>query len=360
MAYLKLQFITKDRDRHGNLRFYFRRTGKPKIRLRGLPGSEEFMAAYKEALSETSMSEAEAEKSFGWLCGRYYKSSYFQALEPETRRRKRVVLDDICGMTDAGGRKFGLRPFDILKRTHVRKLRDLKADRPAAADLLVNTVSGLFNWAIKNDIATVNPAEKLEKLGAATEGHYTWTDDDIKTFETYWPIGSRPRLAMAIMLYLGVRRSDAAVIGKQHESPDGQMVTFQVFKGRKKNVCVLALPILPPLRAILDASELGQKAWVESDLGNPYSNAGFSGAFKDWCKEAGLPQCNCHGLRKAGAVRAAEAGVSEYELMAMFGWANADMARIYTRKAAQKKMAASGAAKVAHSRGPCPTDCPTA
>jgi hypothetical protein len=59
-----------------------------------------------------------------------------------------------------------------------------------------------------------------------------------------------------------------------------------------------------------------------------------------------LPQCSCHGLRKIGAVRAAEAGASEHELMAMFGWDDANMARIYTRKAAQKKLAASGAAKV--------------
>ena len=62
--------------------------------------------------------------------------------------------------------------------------------------------------------------------------------------------------------------------------------------------------------------------------------------------KAGLPQCNCHGLRKIGAVRAAEAGASEHELMAMFGWDDANMARIYTRKAAQKKLAASGAAKL--------------
>ncbi len=32
--------------------------------------------------------------------------------------------------------------------------------------------------------------------------------------------------------------------------------------------------------------------------------------------------------------------------MAMFGWENADMACVYTRKAAQKKLAASGAAKL--------------
>ena len=83
-------------------------------------------------------------------------------------------------------------------------------------------------------------------------------------------------------------------------------------------------------------------------LGKPYSTAGFGNSFKDWCKEAGLPRCNCHGLRKTGAVRAAEAGASEHEPIAMFGWEVAGTARIYTRNAAQKKLAASGAAKVPH------------
>ncbi len=152
---------------------------------------------------------------------------------------------------------------------------------------------------------------------------------------------------MAIMLYLGVRRSEAVLIGKEHESRDGLSVSFTQFKGRKKGPKLLTLPILPPFRAILDASQLGRAAWLETGQGKSFSAAGFGNSFKDWCNAVGLSQCNCHGLRKIGAVRAAEAGASEHEFMAMFGWDNADMARVYTRKAAQKKLAASGAAKLA-------------
>jgi integrase len=155
---------------------------------------------------------------------------------------------------------------------------------------------------------------------------------------------------MAIMLYLGVRRSDAVLIGRKHESKDGLSVTFAQFKGRKKGAKVLTLPILPPLREILDASQLGRETWLETAFSKPYSAAGFGNAFREWCQEAALPQCTSHGLRKIGAVRAAEAGASEHELMAMFGWEDADQARIYTRKAAQKKLAASGAAKLNLSR----------
>jgi Phage integrase family len=118
------------------------------------------------------------------------------------------------------------------------------------------------------------------------------------------------------------------------------------FKGWQKGAKVLTLPILPPLRINLDASELGKDIWLETAFGKPYRVAGFGNAFRVWCKEAGLSQCKPHGLRKIGAVRAAEAGASEHELMAMFGWDDANMARIYTRKAAQKRLAASGAAKL--------------
>jgi hypothetical protein len=43
---------------------------------------------------------------------------------------------------------------------------------------------------------------------------------------------------------------------------------------------------------------------------------------------------------------AAEAGASEHELMAVPGLENADTARVHTGKAAQKRLEASGAAKL--------------
>jgi hypothetical protein len=52
MTRVRLQHVTADRDRHGNVRYYFRKRGlKGKTRLPGLPGSKEFMAVY-EALLE--------------------------------------------------------------------------------------------------------------------------------------------------------------------------------------------------------------------------------------------------------------------------------------------------------------------
>ena len=121
-------------------------------------------------------------------------------------------------------------------------------------------------------------------------------------------------------------------------------------RAARRGAKLLTLPILPPLRAILDASELGSETWLETSLRQALRRCGLRQCLQGLVRGAGLPQCSPHGLRKIGAVRAAEAGASEHELMAMFGWDDADMARVYTRKAAQKKMAASGAAKVSKQR----------
>jgi hypothetical protein len=39
----------EDRDRHGNLRVYYRAKGVKKVRLRAMPWTLEFMAAYEDA-----------------------------------------------------------------------------------------------------------------------------------------------------------------------------------------------------------------------------------------------------------------------------------------------------------------------
>ena len=356
MAVVRFKYVVRDRDRHGNIRFYVRRPGKAKVRLRGLPGSDEFVESYRAALGDSSGKTSE--RSFEWLCARYYRSGQFLALDAVTQRRKRSILEEVCKITGANGRKVGAAPYSSLKRVHVCRLRDLKAETPQAADIRVKQISALFTWAIKNELATANPAEKIDRIGGKSEGYYTWTEDDVAKFEARWPLGSKARLAMSIMLYLGVRRSDAVLLGRPHESADGTSVTFQQFKGRRRSDKYLVLPILPPLRAILTASELGDATWLVTEFHKPFAVAGFGNLFKDWCRKAGLPRCTSHGLRKIGAVRAAEAGASEHELMAMFGWEDANMARVYTRKAAQKKMALSGAAKV-NQLNKCPTDCPT-
>ena len=52
---------------------------------------------------------------------------------------------------------------------------------------------------------------------------------------------------------------------------------------------------------------------------------------------------SAHGLRKAGATRAAERGATERQLMAIFGWTTGKMAMHYTRTADRKRLAREAA-----------------
>ena len=50
MTSVRLAYVHEYRDRHGRIRRYFRRRGYKKVMLPGLPGSSEFMEAYRAAL----------------------------------------------------------------------------------------------------------------------------------------------------------------------------------------------------------------------------------------------------------------------------------------------------------------------
>ena len=52
------KYCIEDVDRYGNIRVYFRRKGAPKVRLPGIPFTEEFMQAYAAALDGKGQAKA--------------------------------------------------------------------------------------------------------------------------------------------------------------------------------------------------------------------------------------------------------------------------------------------------------------
>jgi integrase len=220
---------------------------------------------------------------------------------------------------------------------HVKVLRDRRADKPEAANNRLKALRAAFKWGAASDCLRENPARDVAPLKNPSEGFHTWTLEDVRAFERCHPIGSKARLALGILLYLGVRRSDAVRLGPQHVR-DG-FVCFVQYKLRRQRMTTLELPILPPLLKILNASQVGKTTFLETEYGKPFTAAGFGGWFRDRCDEAGLPHCSAHGLRKAGATTAAENGATTHQLMAMFGWSTMKEPERYTRKARQKLIA---------------------
>jgi len=345
MARFRLKYVHSDLDRYGNVRHYFKRGASLKIRLRGLPGSEEFMAGYRLALAGLSPPPMPAPKqgradSLEWLCNAYQRSTGFtKGLAEGSKAGKRRIYRLICdqSVSPRDSAKIGDMPFAEISAKAIRTIRDRKADTPQAANNWLNALRSLFKWAIEEDHLSHNPARDVPLLRVVSEGYHTWTLEEMRQFEAAHPIGSQARLAMALMAFTGQRRSDIIRMGPHH-AKDGRFCFTQKKNETRKPVAV-EIPILPALAEIIGASVCGTRTYLVSETGRPWTDGGFGNKFRDWCAKAGLPHCSAHGLRKAASCAAAEGGATEMQMMAIFGWRSPAMARRYTLKASQRKMA---------------------
>ena len=331
MTRIRLPYLASDRDRYGNIRYHVRVPGQPKIRIRGEPGSEEFMEAYREALTArtrpTPAKGKEVKESFGWLCQQYYQSEPFKSLSESTRRVRRNLLEAIC-------REHGPKPYKGLRAKNIRFLRDRRADAKEAANARLKVLRALFTFAQEYEHWDQNPAKAVPYLSNDSGGFHTWTLEEVKAYRRVHPIGSKARLALELLLLTGQRRSDVIRLGRQHVQ--GGWITFTQFKNRKRKVKKLSIPLLPQLERIIAASPCGDLTFLVTEFGQPFSDGGFGNRMRKWCDEAGLGDCSAHGLRKAGATIAAENGATEYQLMAMFGWDSPKQAAYYTRPPTHK------------------------
>lgn len=177
MTKSRLQHLSHDWDRHGNLRIYVRLPGKPKVRIKETFEdengciTEEFMAAYRLVVSgnapDAPKPKKKVERSFSWLVDKYYKTSEWSSFAPETQK-----------MEESSSRQLfetaGDLPFELYRQEDLKKSRDKRKDTPAAADNFVKVIRRLFNWAIEQKITTIaNPACKVQRFtsqGAITPG----------------------------------------------------------------------------------------------------------------------------------------------------------------------------------------------
>jgi integrase len=74
----------------------------------------------------------------------------------------------------------------------------------------------MFKWAMAEGRIPDDPTLGVTRMKAKTTGYKTWSEDHIARLEAKHPIGSKERLAFALILYTGLRRTDVAKIGRQH------------------------------------------------------------------------------------------------------------------------------------------------
>ena len=106
------------------------------------------------------------------------------------------------------------------------------------------------------------------------------------------------------------------------------------------------IPVHPDLAEVIAATPSRHLTFLVTKFGKPFTTSGFSNKLKDWCRQADLPHCSAHGLRKAAAVRLAERGATPHEIMAITGHKTLQEVERYTRAARQAKLADSAMTKL--------------
>jgi integrase len=334
VAVLKLKYVNEYRDRQGKLRRYFRR-GPTRGPLPGEVGSPEFLAAYQGFMAGISpvITQRNGEGSFGRLITDYYAARPFTNLKPSSRQIYRYVLEPLA-------KAHGHRAVALMTHKHAGKIiQDIGATKPGMANLTKSVLQKLMKYAVKAGWRDDNPIIGIEPFKRGT--HHTWTEGELKTFEAKWPLGTRQRLAYALLLYTGQRVGDVAKMNRADLS-DGLLHVIQ-----QKTGAELYLPVLPELEHAMRAYPAKGLTLIGTENGQPLTRPALSHLMRAAIKEAGLPaKCVSHGLRKAAMRRLAEHDATDKQIAAVSGHKTLREVERYTAAADQKRLAKSGMDKI--------------
>ena len=274
----------------------------------------------------------------------FYGSTDFMKLKASTRVVRRRTLERFR-------EQHGHKRVALLTPAHMKAIIGDMADRPGAANNLLKALRVLLRHAVDMGLIQDSPARNVRKYASTSDGFHSWTESDVAAFEARHKAGSKAHLALSLLLYTGQRRSDVVRMGWQHVS--GNLLSVVQDKTGEN----LKIPFHPKLAATLRDMPRTNMTFLLTENGAPFSAAGFGNWFRDRCNEADLPHCSAHGLRKACAVRLANAGCTPEQIKSITGHKTLSEVARYTKAADQERNAQQALTNLLRSESeqPCPT-----
>jgi hypothetical protein len=346
----------------GRIYWRARRTGRATVMLPGEPHSPEFDAAWR-AWTEGRAAARKAEvirhprachpASLDACWARVKERPKFQKLDPATRYQYSYQVEEwLDERLDSGSRR-GAGPVADLRPRHVQDSLDrLSASKSTILKLMIRK---LMKEAQLQDWIEFDPTYGTEPVERESEGLKAWPPEFYARFEAAHPVGTPARTAYELARWLGIRRSDIALLRWdmivtrliEGEPVDGFL--FTPFKGRRRKG---AFPKFHPIPPMLDEAlaPLDRSAGfvLLSSEGRPYRKETISQRmWEDWLPDAGIPRgYGLHGLRLAMGGTLVDAGATEHESRDVLGHAGLKEVVRYARSRSQEKAATSGMRKV--------------
>ena len=236
--------------------------------------------------------------TFNALIANYFKSDAFtKALAKATQDMRRPILNRFRETQAPSGQTYGDKRVAAMRGQDVAKLLHGKS-RHAQSNWL-KSFRGLMAFAISEAWRADDPSAGITPVkGPKSMGHMTWLEPQVEQYRQRHKLGTKPRLALELLLNIAARRYDAHVIGAQHviiSNADGKKkLCWRPHKTLRSTGKMLKVTIIPSLQAALDAMPKSGEAlaFLTNDYGRPFASAAaFGNKFADWCRRRACSRC---------------------------------------------------------------------
>jgi integrase len=293
--------------------YYYAWKGGP--RLRGKPGTPEFIATYNEAAARKVCPPTGVILS---LTQGYQSSQEFLGLSPRSRA-------DYVSKIKLIEKKFGDFPLSGLTDRRARGIfmewRDklaLKSRRQA--DYAWTVLARVLSWSKDRGHITVNPCERGGRLYRGSRSENIWTADDEATFLKSAP--AHLHLPLLLALWTGQRQGD--LLRLPWSAYDGTHIRLQ----QSKTGIRVVIPVGAPLKSALDAAKRRSTFVLTTAGGKPWTPGGFRSSWRKACANVCIAGVTFNDLRGTAVSRLALAGCTEAEIATITGHSLRDVRSI--------------------------------
>jgi integrase len=288
--------LQREINRHGTTVWYVRDGKGPRTRIKAAYGTPEFDDCYRAAINGGQPRPvARASKgTLQWLWDLYRETHAWTDLSMATRKQRENIMREVL-------QNSGAKPLSTIDGKAIQNGIDRR--KPFAARHFVDTLRGMFKWAVTAEHVETDPTAGKAVAKPKTRGFPVWTEEELEQYEAHWPLGTRERVMLGVFCFTGLRRGDAARLGKQHiskgsvEFPHG-VITIDT----EKNGVRVTIPVLPELAEIIAAGPTGDLSIIASKKGQPLRKEVVGNLFKEACEAAGITK-SAHGVPQPRARR---------------------------------------------------------
>jgi integrase len=260
-----------------------------------------------------------------WLAAEYRADGDFTGLALETQRDYRKSLDRIED-------EFGAYSLEIFEDRRMRgdiiQWRDKWRPQPRTADKLTVMLGTLLGWALVRGYVAINVAAGIPQIHSADRSDLIWEEchwSAIRALDDDGEPICPPQLmdALTVASLTGLRLGDLVSLDWSHVGENAIVLVTKKRKGRA------VIPILPELRAWLNARPKKEGSVLVNSRGKAWSTSGLGSVFQK-AKPEGFDR-TIHDLRGTFVTFLAVKGLTDEEIARIVGWTAKRVAEVRAR-----------------------------